>query len=342
MAQAKISKLDLIQKGKALLEESRQQQAHSWQATTMKIMRNIINKIFLYLTLSALSFVFVYPLLFMISQSMMQPSDVADATVQWIPKSLSFLNFDSAFGALGGTATRTYWDAFLNSFIISFGSAALQVLSCAIAGYGFARYRFPGYIFLLSLVLFTFLVPPQTIVVPLYQFFGELGWLNTHFPFIIPSAMGHGLKGALFVLIFIQFFRRMPNVLEEAARIDGAGAFRTYWTIMLPLAKPALLVVFLFSVVWHWNDTFEPNMYLVVPDYYNLSQTLGIFNGQANANLSQATTTLSAAQSIGVAPTLINQILAGALLTILPMLVLYLFTQRHFVESVEKTGIAGE
>ncbi|RXZ84029.1 carbohydrate ABC transporter permease [Paenibacillaceae bacterium] len=313
-----------------------------WIITVKKRGGLFINKLSLYTVLLSLSFVFLYPLLFIISQSLMMPADVSDSTVQWIPQSLSLSNYLDAFLALGGAPNRTYWDAFMYSVIISFGSAALQVFSCALAGYAFGRYRFPGYTLCLSLVLFAFLVPPQTIIVPLFQLFSDFGWINTFYPFIVPSLTGHGLKGALFVLIFIQFFHRLPFVLEEAARIDGASAFRTYWTIMLPLARPAMLVVFLFSVVWHWNDVFEPNLYLRVPNYYNLSQTLGIFNGIGSAQIDAATAGLNATQTIGVAPTMMNKIMAAAMLSILPMLVLYLFTQRYFVESVERAGIAGE
>jgi multiple sugar transport system permease protein len=111
--------------------------------------------------------------------------------------------------------------------------------------------------------------------------------------------------------------------------------------IMFPLAKPAMLVVFLFSVVWHWNDLFEPNMYLLVPEYFNLAQNMAFFNGNANLEVQQAASSVSTG-TLGMAPTLQNQIMAGVMLTILPVLILYMFTQRYFVESVERSGIAGE
>jgi multiple sugar transport system permease protein len=299
--------------------------------------RYIFGNMVYYFVLLSLSFVFLYPLLYMISQSLMRVQDVADATVQWVPKKFDFQNYVIAFQEV------RYWKGFANSFIISFGSAILQIVSCSIVGYGFARYRFPGHTLWLALVVFTFLVPPQTIVVPLYIFFSDLGWINTHMPFIFPALFGHGMKGALYVLIFIQFYRRLPAVLEEAARIDGAGAFRTYWTIMFPLAKPAMLIVFLFSVVWHWNDLFEPNTYLMVPEYFNLAQNLAVFNGNANAaGLNQMSQVVSSQDAIGMAPTILNQIMAAVLMTILPILILYMFVQRHFVESVERAGIAGE
>lgn len=307
-----------------------------WKLASVKRVHAIVGTILYYTVLLSLSFVFLFPLLYMVSKSMMRLQDVADATVRWVPKKLYFNNYVEAFNAIH------YWKGFTNSVINSFGSAILQIISCSFIGYGFARYRFPGYVLWVALLVFTFLVPPQTIVVPLFMFFSSLGWINTHYPFVIPALFGHGLKGALFVLIFIQFYRRLPHVFEEAARIDGAGPFRTYWQIMFPLAKPAMLVVFLFSAVWHWNDMFEPNTFLLVPDYFNLSQQMAIFFGNSNMNVAQAAQQVSASDAIGLAPTLLNQIMAAVLLSVLPIVILYLFTQKYFTESVERSGIAGE
>ncbi|TJY42164.1 carbohydrate ABC transporter permease [Cohnella pontilimi] len=310
-----------------------------WKETVrmfpMRKARSFGSHLFHYAILLSLSFVFVYPMLYIVSQSLMQVNDIADATVQWIPKELNFEHFRFAFDRLH------FWRSFMNSTVTSLGAALLQIISCAIVGYGFARYRFPGYNVLLGLVLFTFLVPPQTIVVPLYMFFSDLGWINTYLPFLVPSAFGHGLRGALFVLIFIQFFRGLPYQLEESARIDGAGAFRTFRSIMLPLAGPAMLVVFLFSVVWHWNDVFEPNLYFMVSEHYNLPQSLMILNAQAEQQLSEAQKMMGGAMLTSV-PTGYNRNMAGALLTILPLVILYGYAQRYFVESLERTGIAGE
>jgi len=307
----------------------------AWRAAWIKRSRSILGAFFFYFVIISLAFVFVYPLLYMISKSLMRPQDVADATIQWIPKEFSLRNYKVAMDYLN------YWPGLFNSVLGSFGSAILQIVSCSLVGYGFARYRFPGQGFFLGLVVFTFLVPPQTIVVPLFRMFLDMGMIDTPLPIILPSLLGHGLKGSLFVLIFIQFYRRLPNVLEEAARIDGAGAFRTYWTIMFPLARPAMLVVFLFSVVWHWNDLFEPSLYLRLPEFYNLTQNMALFNGVANLDLQSVTSSVSSG-ALGAAPTLQNQIMAGVMLTLLPILILYLFTQRYFVESVERAGIAGE
>lgn len=295
----------------------------------------VLFKTFHYVMLISLSFIFIYPMLYLISKSFMLTADLADSTVQWIPKGFSLENYEFAY------LTLLYVKSFTNSLMTSLVPAVIQIISCAVVGYGFARYNFVGRGFLLALLMFTFLVPPQTIVVPLYMFFSDLEWINTYLPFWVPPLFGHGLRGSLFVLIFIQFFRGLPTQMEEAARIDGAGAFRTFWSIMMPLARPAMLVVFLFSLVWHWNDMFQPNLYVYMNDHFNLTQQLTVMNGQGEQELSMGTSTATASALVQI-PTYANRVMAGAMLTILPMLILYLFTQRYFVESVERAGIAGE
>jgi multiple sugar transport system permease protein len=178
------------------------------------------------------------------------------------------------------------------------------------------------------LVLFAMIVPPQAIIIQLFILYGELGWLDTYLPFIVPSALGMGLRGALFVFIFRQFFKGMPWELEDAARIDGAGPLRVFFNIMLPPAQPAIVVVFLFAFVWHWNDGLEPSIYLNRAEKFFLPQRLTVVE-MALENLR-----FHAMWGTGV-------IMAAALLVILPLLVLYLFTQRYFVESIERTGLIG-
>lgn len=304
-------------------------------AAARKRSTQLVSKVGHYVILISLSFVFLYPMLYLISRSLMLSADLADSTVQWIPKGFSLENYHFAY------LTLIYFKSFANSLMTSLLPALIQIISCAVIGYGFARYSFPGKGLWLAVVLFTFLVPPQTIVVPLYIFFSDLGWINTYLPFWVPAVFGHGLRGALFVLIFTQFFRGLPQQLEEAARIDGAGALRTFWSIMFPLARPAMLVVFLFSLVWHWNDVFQPSLFVFQQSAFNLTQQLTVMNGQGEAELAIGTST-SATQALVQIPTYANRVMAGALMTILPMLLLYLFTQRYFVESVERAGIAGE
>lgn len=304
-----------------------------WQLAIVRRGNDLLWKLFRYVVIFSLAFVFIYPMLFLVSQSLMQGDDITDATVQWIPKSFSLANFIYARDFMG------YWLHLKNSILISLVGAVLQLIGCSLAGYGFARYKFPGYRLWIALLLLTFLVPPQSIIVPLYMLYSDLHWRGTYLPFFVPALFGHGLRGSLYVMVFMQTFRGLPHQLEEAARIDGAGAFRTFTMIMLPLARSAILVVFLFSIVWHWNDTFFPGFYLNQDKDFTLNQKLGALTV---ANDMNSVGQVDDDDALAQLPTNYQKIMAAALITILPLLILYLFTQRYFVESVERTGIAGD
>jgi multiple sugar transport system permease protein len=268
------------------------------------------------------AFVFLAPILQLFSTSLMSAMDFYDPTVAWIPKRLAWENYRMAFRALDMVRSSR------NTILVAGSCAVLQTFSCALVGYGFARLQFPARDKLFALVLFTLIVPPQALIIPLFILFGKLRWLDTYWPFIVPSAMGMGLRGALFILIFRQFFKGLPWELEDAGRIDGAGPLRIFVNVMLPLAQSAIVVVFLFSFVWHWNDSLEPAIYLSDSDLYFLPQRLSVVES-----------TLESFQMRGMYST--GTVMAAALLVILPLLVLYLFTQRYFVEGVERTGLIG-
>jgi len=284
--------------------------------------RRIVLRLVVLLLLVDVAFIFVMPILRLLSTSLMHVMDLYDPTVVWIPRRWAFENYSRAYAAL------EYALSFKNTALVAGVCAILQTISCAIVGYGFARFRFPGRERLFMLVLFAMIVPPHAIIIQLFILFADLHWLESYWPFIVPSAVGMGLRGALFVFIFRQFFKGMPWELEDAAMIDGAGPFRVFFNIMLPPARPAIVVVFLFSLVWHWNDVLEPSIYLSRTEKFFLPQRLSIVEA-ALANLQ-----LRGMWGTGV-------IMASALLVILPLLVLYLFTQRYFVESIERTGLIG-
>lgn len=276
-----------------------------------------------YIVLIDVSFMFLFPVFYMVTTSIKSPEDLADPTVIWVPHAIYWLNYTLAYQILN------YIPALENSLQIAVPAALFQILSCSFIAYGFARMRFPGREPLFLLVIFTFLIPPQTIIVPLFILYKNLGWLNTPYPFIVPPIFGHGLQGALFILVFRQFFRGLPWELEDAASIDGANPFRVYFQIMLPLAVPAILVVLLFSLVWHWNDYFGPTMFFFTPDRFTLPMRLSVLW----TVLDQTTQ--------GEASVYFNEALsmAATLLVVLPPLVIYLFTQRFFVESIDRTGL---
>jgi len=282
-----------------------------------------IQRAFTYIVLVDIAFVFLVPIFYILATSLKTAQDLTDPTIVWFPSGFFWINYPLAFLAMN------YPRSLANSLWISLGSAIGQTVTCAFVGYGFARIRFPGRDALFALVLFTFLVPPQTIIVPLFILYKNLGWINSYNPFIIPSFFGHGLKGALFVVVFRQFFKTQPWELEEAARIDGASAFGTWWRIMLPLSTAAIVVVFLFSVVWHWNDFFEPFIYLNRMEHFTLPMRLSVLS----PSLDQVTG--------GQAGDLFNEalVMAAVFLVILPPLAIYMFTQRFFVESIDRTGL---
>jgi multiple sugar transport system permease protein len=282
---------------------------------------HVISRALTYLVLLEVTYVFLYPILYMVSTSLKTTADLNDVTVYWIPRTLNWANYPVAMFALN------YWQSVMNSVDTTLPAALGQVVVCSFVAYGFARIRFPGRDVLFFLVIFTFVVPPESILVPLYFVYLKLGWVNTYLPFLIPPWFGHGIRGALFVLIFRQFFRGLPWELEDAAFMDGAGRFRVYWQIMLPLAGPVILVVLLFSIVWNWNDSFLP---MFLSDVNKLTLP---------ARLSGILQTMWESMSHYGHEWDESLIMAATTLVILPQVILYIFAQRFFVESIDRTGL---
>ena len=278
-------------------------------------------------------YIIIYPLLTKISSSFMSQRDLFDKTVQWIPRFFTLDNYTMVFEQL------KYPEAFLNSFILALLVSLLQLFSCTLIGYGFARFDFKGKRLLFGLVIFTLIVPPQMIMIPMYLNFryftlfglipGGINLLGTYWPFILTSITGTGLKNGLFIFIMRQFFKGMPRGLEEAAYVDGAGPLRTFFKIMLPGAIPALVIVFLFSFVWQWNDFFLTNIYL--GNETVLPMMLHGLKYNVEATLDQPISTQYAS--------LLNN--TGSLMFMAPLLLLYAFMQKYFVESIERTGLVG-
>lgn len=297
-------------------------------------------RLVLYALLIDLGFVYFLPMAFMILTSFKSPLDLENPTIGWLPTGLFFQNYTFAWSQLD------YGPALLRSVLIVVLAVVGQVLSTALAGYGFARYnRIRGVWALFLLAIFTFLVPPQTILVSLFLNFKTLGWLNTLYPLIVPEWFAQGINGAFFIFIFRQAFAGLPWELEEAARVDGASAFGVFRKVMLPLVRPSIAAAVVFSVVWHWNNTFEAasflsNQYKLWPLSLELQDFTTSALSQANplsssvggqANAFQQSTLLSAS-STGV-------IMAASMLVIIPPVIFYLLMQRVFVQGVERSGL---
>ncbi|MGE5597882.1 MAG: carbohydrate ABC transporter permease [Bacteroidota bacterium] len=289
--------------------------------------------LFRYLVLIGFAFTLLYPVLFALSSSLKSQLDAVDSTVQWVPRQLNLDNFRITYQLL------EYWLNLKATIFTSLVPAVLQCLACGVAGYGFARPRVQGMGLMLGLLLVALVVPDQVVIVPLYRQYSSYHWLGTYLPFLVPAALGHGLRGALFVLMFRQYFKGQPRELEEAALIDGAGPLGIFWRVMYPLSRPLILVVFLFSLVWHWNETFVTNMFQTANMRPGLALRLlaipSLVSSGVSGRLAAGPVPMDSA--IGV-----PLLMAGAVLVMLPLLILYAFAQRYFVESVERTGIAGE
>ena len=206
-------------------------------------------------------------------------------------------------------------------------------------GYAFARYKFRFKGALFAMVILTMLVPVQTVIIPQYMLFSNWGWLNSEYylPLVVPSFLGFGLNGAIFIFLFRQFFSGMPNEMEEAARVDGCAPIRTFLHLMLPKSQSSLLVCTVLSIVWHWNAYFEPGVYFNSVWLQMLPTSLP--NLYAELNKEQHTMI----QTNDIEGVIFNEamLMAATFLCILPILILYLILQKRFMEGVERSGLTG-
>ena len=299
--------------------------------------KKIILRIFMYLLICGLAFVFVYPFLYMIVNSLMTNADLNNSSVKWLPTELKFENYAIALKLMN---IKRYA---INSAVVTVISCVGHVISCSFIGYGFARYNFPLKNVLFAIVILAFIVPTQTLIIPSYLTYSSLKWLNTFYPLIVPCFFGFGLRGALYIFLFRQFFLTVPKSLEEAARIDGCGFMRTYWKIIFPLAKATLTVALVLAVVWHWNDSYEPGIYIDNPGMQflppRIKQIIEITNALPDK---QAEMLRTLGQEDGEDTFNDATVMAGAAVISAPVLLFFAFAQRQFMQGIERSGITGE
>lgn len=273
------------------------------------------------------SFIYVYPLLYMISYSFMSPEDVVDPLVKYIPTHVVLSNYRDAL------KTLNYWPNLGRSILVSVIPSLLQCGANSLLAYALARFNFKGKKVLFALVLLTFVVPQQVTMIPQVVLLSKLKIIDTIFSFIILSLFGQGIRGAVFVLLFYSFFKQIPKSIEESAKIDGANAFTIFFRVAVPSAAPAYILTFLLSFVWYYNETVLATLYLG-NNMTTLTLQLEVFKSAYEAMLNQSGTT---GKSINEAI-----YMAGTLLTILPLIIIYFITQRFFVEGIDRAGITGE
>jgi len=291
----------------------------------------------MYLLVLGLAFVFLYPFLYMITTSLMSNADLNSSSVNWIPTEIKFENYAIAAQLMNGMSYAK------NSFLVTVIATLGHILVCSFVGYGFARFNFPLKKVLFACVMLAFIVPTQTIIIPLYLTYSNMSWLDTYLPLLVPTFFGFGLRGALYVFLFRQFFLTVPKSLEEAARIDGCGFMMTYWRIVFPLAKATVVVAMVLSVVWHWNDFYEPGLYVSSPAKSFLPSRLSTIIEAASALPDKQAEMLRQLGLDDGEDTLNNAVvMAGAVIISAPVLVFFAFAQRQFMQGIERTGITGE
>lgn len=287
-------------------------------------------------TIFGLCFVILYPIYQMLVVAITDPNDLNNPLVVLVPQTFSFDFMRFAIELLD------YRSGLMNTFLMSSGVMILTVISTSLAGYAFAKLKFPGINLLFFFVVFTIVVPPQTIAMPLFIIFNRLGLTSTLWSVFVLAILGMGIKSGIFIFIFRQVFRNLPQELEEAAIIDGCGVFQTYYLVMLPNAKSAMITVMLFSFVWQWNDVFYTRLLIAVENLNILALNLIDVSTGLIYILQRLGVDQNLAEGISRNPLLVGAVAnTGALLMMLPLLIGYIFVQRLFVESIERTGIVG-
>ncbi len=285
----------------------------------------------IYGLLICIGFVYLYPMLYMFSTSFMNRDDLLDTSVKWLPSSLYMQNYIDA------AKSMNFWPTLLKGIVIAGLPTLCNVLICMFIGYGFARYDFKGKKIMMGILIFSYILPNQVTMIPTYVLYNDMGILGTLWTFLLPAIFGNGLNAPIFILIFYQFFRQVPKVLMEAASIDGAGHFKSFFRIAVPSAIPAIITVVLFSFVWYWNESYLTEMYVqgltTKSNWTNLVIQLKSFES-----------TFQTRASVGDMATSLNESvkMAATALSILPLLITYFVLQRYFVESIDRAGITGE
>ncbi len=281
--------------------------ASAARARTATRARRLAVDLVFYAIMAALALAFVAPLLWMVTASLKPERLVLAIPPTFIPRHFQWANYQQVLEVIPLFA--------YNSFKLAFLTVGGVLLVTSLAAYAFARLDFWGRDFVFSTLLATLMVPGIVTLIPLYIIYKNIGWIDTHYPLWVPKVL-HSVT-ATFLLR--QFFKQIPQELEDAARIDGASTFQIYWRIMLPQVKPALAAVGIFAFLDSWNDLFGPLIFLNRLELQTLPVALKLFQGEFF--------------------TQINVLMAGATLSIIPVLIVFFAAQKYFLQGITMTGI---
>ena len=332
-----VAKISRREKWKRYIEKNRK---GNWYFLK-KDAKEIVFRIIRFFMLFGMCFLILQPILNKISVSFMAEKDLYNPMVIAIPENVTTANYELA------SQFMDYWRTLGNTILVSLTIALLQIAVCTVVGYGFARFEFPFKKFWFLCVMLVIVIPPQTISTSLhlhFRYFDILGIIQavtghtlnlrgSVLPYYLMSAGCMGLKNGLYIYMIRQFFRNIPKEMEEAAYVDGCGMLETFVKIMLPDAKPILTSCFLFAFVSQWTDSFYSKMFL--GNIKLLSIQLAQI-GEKLGNYLMYTLHRATGASVGYTQCIVS---TGTLMVILPILILYLFAQKGFVESLSSTGI---
>ncbi len=303
----------------------------------ISMIKNFLFSLFRLIVIAGISYVILSPIIGIIANSFFSDADAYNPMVYLLPQSPTLERYKLAILRLD------YWKTAGKTLLYSLTLMAVQVVICSMVGYGFARYNFPLKKLLFGCVVVMIVIPTHTIMLPIYVTFAKFdplglcslltgsskNLLSTPVPMYIMTALGCGLRSGLYIYIFNQFFRGLPKEIEEAAFVDGASTWYTYFRIMLVNAIPSVITVAIFSMVWQYNDTFYSKLFLIDPNIViskkitSLQQTISNLDKVLDPTISQL------------------YAYAGIILVILPILIIYIALQKYFIEGVERSGIVG-
>ncbi|NLP83291.1 carbohydrate ABC transporter permease [Microbacterium sp. CFH 90308] len=281
-----------------------------------KVKRKTWHTVIWMVVLLALAAVVLYPLVWLFV-STFKPNAEFGQNQGLIPQNPTFDNYVKVMEGIAGTPM---WKFFLNSLIIAVGSVIGTVVSSALAAYAFARIQFKGLGIFFAAMIGTLLLPFHVVIIPQYIIFNNLDMVDTFWPLLLPKFLA---TEAFFVFLLVQFIRQMPRDMDEAARIDGAGHLRIFWSIILPLIKPALITCSIFAFIWAWNDFLGPLLYLTSPENYPLPIALRLYNDASSGGADYGAT------------------VTASFIALVPVLLFFLVFQRFLVDGVATQGLKG-
>lgn len=264
-----------------------------------------------YIGMTALAAIFMIPLFWMLSTSLKARWEIFAWPPQWIPTTFHWENYVEAF-------TRYPMGRFmLNSAFLVGATTIGELLSVPLIAYGFARLRFPGKRVLFLVMIGTMMIPGHAKLIPLFAMYQRIGWIDTYWPLIVPAFFGN----PFFIFLMVQYIKTLPRELDDAARIDGAGTWTILYRIILPLCKPPLTILIVYTFWWTWNDFMQPLIFINSFDLFPVQVGLALFKGRYSVEW--------------------NLFMAATLVSIIPVLVLYFFAQKQLIGGIASVGLKG-